>query len=81
MPSDHLGDFPHADVVTLASKRAGGDAALALAVGVGRSAISNWRREGIPVARVPAIARVTGLQLHELRPDVFDAPSFVTEHA
>ena len=80
MPNDLTGDFPHSEVVNAASKRAGGDAALAHAVGVGRSAISNWRRGGIPIARVPVIARVTGMQLHELHP-VFAQACPAREHA
>ena len=36
----------------------GGTAALAARLGVGRSAVSNWRREGIPRSRHYEMARI-----------------------
>lgn len=53
---------------------AGGGAALARALGIRRSAVQAWKSSHIPVAQVPAVARLTGLGLDDLRPDVFDAP-------
>lgn len=56
---------------------AGGKAMLVRKLGRrSKSIIGNWvRREGgIPRSAVPEVAKVTGLQPHELRPDLFDAP-------
>lgn len=58
-----------------AIEKAGGGAALARAVGVTRFAVQQWKEAGIPAGRVPAVARLTGIPLHELRPDLFDAPT------
>lgn len=55
--------------------KAGGGAALARASGVTRFAVQMWKDTGIPAARVPAVSRATGLSLHDLRPDLFDAPA------
>lgn len=63
----------HISIVEAAVSRAGSVEALAAGVGVGRSAISNWKRDGIPVKRVAAVSRITGLSLSDLRPDMFGA--------
>lgn len=55
---------------------AGGSAALAGKLGLSPSAVSNWRGTGIPLARVPDVARVTGVPFHVLRPDVFPERSY-----
>jgi DNA-binding transcriptional regulator YdaS (Cro superfamily) len=58
-----------------AVKSAGGPAALGKAMGLRRSTVHDWTTTGgIPAARVPAVSRLTGIPLHELRPDLFDAP-------
>lgn len=45
---------------------------LARAIGVTQGAVSHWIVAGqIPVKRVPQIAKITGIPLAELRPDVF----------
>lgn len=44
---------------------AGGVAALARAIGVKSQAISQW--DDIPLSRVPAVSRVTGIPKGELR--------------
>ncbi len=64
-----------AEVVERACSLAGGALRLAQQIGVAPSAVSNWRHSGIPAGRVPAIARITGMGLHELRPDLFDPPT------
>lgn len=73
-----LPDPPGADpakLVKSAADAVGGASVLANRLGVAPSAVSNWRKSGIPAERVPAVARVTGLSFHELRPDLFDAPA------
>jgi antitoxin CcdA len=63
---------PAADGLTRALQAAGGTGALTRALGCSASVIGNWRRAGgIPAARVADVARVTGLQPGELRPDLF----------
>ena len=52
---------------------------LARELGVGQSAMSHWRRRGIPAARVGAACRLAAergspLQPHDLRPDLFPPP-------
>jgi DNA-binding transcriptional regulator YdaS (Cro superfamily) len=52
-----------------------GSAALADALGhiITRQAIDQW--DVIPLARVPDVARATGIPREELRPDFFEDPS------
>jgi DNA-binding transcriptional regulator YdaS (Cro superfamily) len=64
----------HAGLAAAIAK-AGTAAELGRAVGVSRFAVQQWKDAGIPPARVPAVSRVTGIPLHELRPDIFDAPT------
>ncbi len=52
--------------------KAGGVNALARALGIASASVAEWRR--VPPGRVPAVSRITGIPLHELRPDLFDAP-------
>lgn len=55
---------------------AGGVCSVARALGVRPQAVSNWAaRNLVPPRRVPALARLTGLSLFEIRPDLFDAPA------
>lgn len=42
---------------------AGGPSALARALGVGKSVISNWRARGVPVEFCPRIERAVGRQV------------------
>jgi DNA-binding transcriptional regulator YdaS (Cro superfamily) len=51
---------------------AGGTALLAQHLGIQAPSIYSWRR--VPVARVKAVAALTKIPPHELRPDVWDAP-------
>lgn len=48
---------------------AGGVTRLAEAVGVSRSAVSQWPR--VPANRVLAVEKATGVPRHELRPDIY----------
>lgn len=47
----------------------GGQAKLAAALGITSQAISQW--QVVPLARIKDVARVTGLTIQELRPDLF----------
>jgi DNA-binding transcriptional regulator YdaS (Cro superfamily) len=55
--------------INLAIEKAGGRIALASAIGITPQSISMWR--AIPVKRIAAISRVTGLTVEQLRPDLF----------
>lgn len=50
-----------------AVESAGGVSKLASAIGITRSAVSQW--DEIPMDRVFDVSRVTGIPAHELRPD------------
>lgn len=56
-----------------ARQKMGGSAAIARLFGITRGAVAQWER--IPAQRVQIISDSTGLQPHELRPDIFRAPS------
>ena len=58
--------------LTAAIESAGGCVALAGALGVVPSAVTNWSR--VPPMRALDVARITGIPLHELRPDLWAAP-------
>jgi len=47
--------------------------AIAEAAGVSKQAVSAWTR--IPAERAPDIARALGMELWELRPDLWPAPT------
>lgn len=48
---------------------AGGIAALAKAVGASPQQVMNWKERGFPANYCQRIHRLTGVGLHELRPD------------
>jgi DNA-binding transcriptional regulator YdaS (Cro superfamily) len=56
-----------------ALKAVGGPAGLARPLGVSIQAVSQW--DEVPPLRVLAVERVTGVPRHELRPDLYPAPS------
>jgi DNA-binding transcriptional regulator YdaS (Cro superfamily) len=60
-----------------AIQAAGGQAALAAALGLRQSHVWYWLHKsggGVPAEHVPAVADATGVARHELRPDLFSAP-------
>jgi DNA-binding transcriptional regulator YdaS (Cro superfamily) len=50
---------------------------LATALGITSGAIVQW--DVVPAERMGAIARVTGIPMHQLRPDIFQAAGEVAE--
>ena len=40
-----------------------------------KQAVIDWKKlaKGVPLARVPVVARVLNMAMHEIRPDVFPA--------
>jgi len=49
----------------------GSAAACADALEVTRSSVSAWRLRGVPVKYLDKLRKLTGLELHEVRPDLF----------
>lgn len=39
-----------------------------------RQAVNQWKREGIPPKWCPLLAELSGMQLYEIRPDVYPRP-------
>lgn len=56
-------------------KRAGGVLGVAAALGVDRTTVLKWRTRGLPILRIPEIARLANVEPHELRPDLWPAPA------
>lgn len=59
---------------------AGSQAALAAKIGVTQAHVSYWAckaKKGVPPEHVWAIEAATGVSRHELRPDIFPAPTEV----
>lgn len=56
-----------------AIKLAGGVNALASALGIKHPGIIQWRLRGVPAERAHQIAKLTGVPVHELRPDLWSA--------
>lgn len=54
-----------------AIKQAGGVRALARQLEITAPAIIAWREVGVPVRRVLAIEKLTGVSRHDLRPDIY----------
>jgi DNA-binding transcriptional regulator YdaS (Cro superfamily) len=50
--------------------RVGGVVALSTQLGLSRGAVSQW--EKVPIERVAAVAKLTGIPREEIRPDVFN---------
>jgi DNA-binding transcriptional regulator YdaS (Cro superfamily) len=72
-----MDDTAHTQSPLAAAQRAiaaaGGGARLASQIGVTRFAVQQWLRAGIPAARLPAVERITGIPMRELRPDLWPA--------
>jgi DNA-binding transcriptional regulator YdaS (Cro superfamily) len=55
-----------------AIERAGGQAAVAKALRVTRSAVNHWVKSGeLPIRRVLEVERLSGISRKHLRPDIF----------
>lgn len=59
--------------VAQAIEKAGSVKALAEMCGIAPQAISQWKR--VPIEHARTISDLTDVPLHELRPDVWDAPA------
>jgi hypothetical protein len=59
-------------IVSQVAEAAGGLLALGEKLGIDRSAPYHWRR--IPSHHVRKISVITGIPLHELRPDLYEKP-------
>jgi DNA-binding transcriptional regulator YdaS (Cro superfamily) len=62
---------PLAQAARFAIERMGGVAQASRLFGVTKAAVQQWKRSGIPAARVGRVAALTGLDAAELRPDLF----------
>ena len=61
------------DRITDLVKKAGGPVALAKELGVTHSAVSQWTV--VPAKHAQKVSEITGVSLHDLRPDIFPAPA------
>lgn len=64
-----LGPMEAKSPLERAKERAGGQAALAKAIGLSAQAVSQWGR--VPPLRVLDVERASGVSRHELRPDLY----------
>lgn len=54
----------------------GGVKALGAKLGIAHTSVIGWRQAGrIPAERCLAVSQATGIPLHELRPDIYPAPT------
>ena len=61
------------DVVTKAAEKAGGVVKLASALGIRHPSFHSWER--VPAERVLEISKFSGVPPHEIRPDIYPAPT------
>jgi len=54
-----------------ALKIAGGVSKMARRLNTTPQTVSNWRTRGVSIRRCADVARLTGVSVHRLRPDVF----------
>ncbi|WP_339416787.1 transcriptional regulator [Gluconobacter albidus] len=60
------------NVIDHAISQAGGVSRLAKEIGISPASVCGWRKRGlIPVGRIHAVERITGLGRETLRPDIF----------
>jgi DNA-binding transcriptional regulator YdaS (Cro superfamily) len=64
------------DIVTRGAQKAGGITALASALGIKHPSFHSWTK--VPAERVLAFEAATGIPRHEIRPDLYPAPSAET---
>lgn len=62
-----------ARALRLALEKVGGAQRLADRLGISRQAVEQWRR--VPPLRVLDVERATGIPRHDLRPDLYPAPT------
>lgn len=55
-------------------RAAGGPAALARSLGVHRSAVTHWRRLGVPASQMLRLEAISGIKAADFRPDLVHAP-------
>ncbi|WP_449432323.1 Cro/CI family transcriptional regulator [Pseudomonas putida] len=60
------------NAATRAAEAAGGQSALARALGCTPQNVQRWCSTGrVPAERVLAVERITGISRHEIRPDIY----------
>lgn len=70
----HNGDM---EALQQAIDAAGGVTRLAEFLGLrSKSSVTNWKRRTgqVPAGHARAVSKITGIPLHELRPDIYEAP-------
>lgn len=65
------------NALSAAIENAGGQAALARAIGVSQPSVWHWvhKSKRVPAEFVLAVEDKTGVSRHELRPDIYPVPS------
>ena len=58
-----------------AASAIGGSAVFIERLGISRRTFFNWKAGVIPAEKAREVADLTGIPRHELRPDLWDAPS------
>ena len=61
--------FNHKSAVRKAVKEAGGNNSLARKLGISSAAVSKW--EKIPIRKILAIEKLTGISRHDLNPEIY----------